>query len=258
MNPLIYHVVRSGAAASPTPTPTPTPGFSPSTYFSGARAGCAIDLAYSATWQDEAQTTAASANTNPVALVTDMSGNSHPVSIAGGASSLRPVLAGVGGAFRFLTYDDTDDRLRTSGWSMPAAWDRIGLFRLNTGVDINDTIFNKAGGGNGAYLYVNAVGATANLAMYGTNNGPILASLPLDTWMVITERWNGSNSKMRLNTNAYTATSSPGTISTDGLGIGSDGAAAYANIGFAAVYQGVFSDAECDAIVAELMTRAGL
>lgn len=189
---------------------------SPGDLFAASEAGSWYDPSdLSTLWKDTAGTSPVIAAGDLVARMDDKSGNGNHVSQATGA--LRPIFQLDGQGNPYLLFDGVDDWLRNTAASIGQPWDRISAIRQITHTS-TDVIFGEGTLPNTGRL--TQVTPSPSLVLYdGTANAAANTGLAVGANGVVTERHDGANSRLAINTGAYT-TGNPGTTAVTGLTIG--------------------------------------
>jgi hypothetical protein len=166
---------------------------------------------FSTLYQDAAGTTPVTAVGQPVGLMLDKSGNGNHASQS--TDDARPILGQDDAGHYYLEFDGSNDRL-VALFTIAQPIDRIsGIEQLSW--TLGDQIIGGAGVGAGLLFQSPETPAVR------INSGPSgpSAVLALETPGVVTERHNGTNSRIAVNNGVY-VTGNAGTVVPLGISVG--------------------------------------
>lgn len=187
--------------------------FTPAMLFANGEQGVWFDPADLATMsQDNAGTVPATLDA-PVGRLGDKSGRgNHAVQAAAAA---RPILRKDEGGRHYLQFDGTDDLLRAL-FSIPQPFERVSAIRQGNS-DGNSRQTFGGGSAAGGMLFHHA--PVPSLSIASSVTAATRTDFPAGTTAVVTERFDGSNSRLGVNLAAFT-TGHPGAVSPGGITIG--------------------------------------
>jgi hypothetical protein len=229
--------------------------WAPSLLFAPGQAGVWFDPSdLSSMFQDSAGTTPAAVN-SPVGKINDKSGNGNHATQATAAA--RPMLRQDGDGYYYLEFDGTDDALLSSTFTIATPVERISALRQ---VAYTSGDFIYAGSTSTGGLRLGQIGTSPALNIRSSGVGPSTSDLPVAVNGILTERFDGSSSRIAVNTGSY-ATGDTGTTTADRLVIGRDaGGTVFSSIRLYGVVMraGTLTDGQMTGLRCWLAAKAGV
>jgi hypothetical protein len=187
--------------------------FTPALLFAGGEQGVWYDPADLATMTQDSAGTMPAALDAPVGRVLDKSGRGNHAVQANAAA--RPMLRRDEGGRWYLQFDGTDDLLRAL-FTITQPFERVSAIRHGN-LDGNSRHSFGGGSAAGGILFHHA--PVPSLSIASTVTAATRSDLPAGTTAIVTERFDGANSRLAVNLAAYTSANS-GLVVPGGITIG--------------------------------------